>query len=97
MKTENHIKPSRFIRESRKAMSLTQAQLGSLVGKKRISITCYETERSMPPGDVILKIISMRFPGLCLLQQHSFCTAGQPRNQEACHIEDRENIINGYL
>ena len=51
-------------------MGMTQAQFGSLVGKSRLAITCYETGRSIPPGDVILKIIQLRFPDLCLFDQH---------------------------
>ena len=61
---------SAFIKESRKIMRLTQAQFGSLVGKSRLAITCYETGRSIPPGDVVLKIIQLRFPDLCLFDQH---------------------------
>lgn len=53
-----------FIKESRRDLKLTQDQLSSLIDKKRASISLYETARAVPPGDVILKIIQLRFPTL---------------------------------
>ena len=51
---------------------MTQAQLADLVNKNRVSITNYETGRSTPPGDVVLRIIKLRFPKLlCAPDEHN--------------------------
>jgi len=64
-----HIKT--FIKQSRKSLNLTQKQFGALLNKKRLNITTYEIGRAIPPGDVVLKIIQIRFPDLCLFPAHS--------------------------
>lgn len=72
-----------FIKHSRKALNLTQAQLAELTGKKRVNITCYETGRSIPPGDVILKIIQLRFPKLCLSNKQN-----ENKKQDISNLEE---------
>ena len=60
-----------FIKQSRKSFNLTQTKFGHLVNKKRTDITNYEIGRAIPPGDVVLKVIQLRFPDLCLSDTHS--------------------------
>ncbi|CCK81232.1 MULTISPECIES: helix-turn-helix domain-containing protein [Desulfobacula] len=60
-----------FIKVSRKALGLTQDQLSPLINKKRYNISFYESGKTTPPGDVVLKIIQLRFPELCLSDTHS--------------------------
>ena len=59
-----------FIKVSRKALGLTQDQLSPLINKKRTNISLYESGKTTPPGDVVLKILQLRFPGLCLSDTH---------------------------
>ncbi|MCK5312772.1 MAG: helix-turn-helix transcriptional regulator [Desulfobacteraceae bacterium] len=62
---------STFIKQSRKSLNLTQKQFGVLLNKHRSNITNYEIGRAIPPGDVVLKVIQLRFPDLCLSDTHS--------------------------
>ena len=55
---------SQFIKESRKFFHLTQEKFAALIGKKRVAINHYEAGRAIPPGDIVLKIIDLRFPEL---------------------------------
>ncbi len=66
-----HKKTLHFVKQSRKLLNLTQTQFGSLVNKKRCNISNYETGRATPPGDVVLKIVQLRFPEICLSHAHS--------------------------
>ncbi len=66
-----HTKTLHFVKHSRKLLNLTQTQLGALVNKKRCNISNYETGRATPPGDVVLKIVQLRFPEICLSNAHS--------------------------
>lgn len=59
----------KFIKSSRKAMGLTQHQFGLLISKNRLSVSSYETGRAIPPGDVIFKVLELRFPKLISLSQ----------------------------
>jgi transcriptional regulator with XRE-family HTH domain len=60
-----------FVKDSRKALKLTQEQLSPLINKKRTNISLYESGKTIPPGDVVLKLIQLRFPELCLSNTHS--------------------------
>ena len=62
---------SQFVKQSRESLNLTQKQFGSLLNKNRSNITNYELGRAIPPGDVVLKIIQLRFPEICLSHAHS--------------------------
>lgn len=59
-----------FIKVSRKALKLTQEQLSPLINKERTNISLYESGKTIPPGDVVLKIIQLRFPEICLSNSH---------------------------
>jgi len=45
-----------IIKNIRKRRGLTQKELADKVGKKQADIAKYETGRSIPPGDVLLRI-----------------------------------------
>ncbi len=47
------------IREIRKLLGLTQAELAKKLGKSQSNITCYETRDQMVPPEVARKLISV--------------------------------------
>jgi len=47
---------AKYIKDSRKELGLTQKQLAEIIDSKRSNIAKYETGRSMPPGDLVLRI-----------------------------------------
>ncbi len=49
-------KSSTYIKRVRKKLKLTQAELANKLGLNRVQITKYETKRTMPSGDIILKL-----------------------------------------
>ena len=51
---------ARVVREIRKKLGLTQAQLAEKVGVARYNITKYERGATIPPGDVLLKILQIK-------------------------------------
>jgi predicted transcriptional regulator len=48
-----------IVKNTRKAMRLTQCDFAKLVGITRDCIASYETGRSEPPGSVMLRIIEL--------------------------------------
>lgn len=50
------IKLAEYIKQVRLNLKLTQRQFGEKIETKRHNIAKYETGRSVPPGDVLLKI-----------------------------------------
>ncbi|MCK5541681.1 MAG: helix-turn-helix transcriptional regulator [Desulfobacterales bacterium] len=57
-----HTNTAIFVKTSRKALRLTQFQLSLIINKKRSNIALYETGRTIPPGDVVLKLIELCHP-----------------------------------
>ena len=55
---------AKFIKESRKHLGLTQQELADLFKKDRSNVSFYESGKSTPPGNVVLKLIELRFPNL---------------------------------
>jgi len=53
---EYTMKTSEFIRKARKRLGITQNEFAKRIGKSRCDIANYETGRTIPPGNVILKI-----------------------------------------
>jgi len=49
-------KTAHFMREARKMLRLTQAELATRLGKNRDNIAKYETGATNTPGDVILQV-----------------------------------------
>ena len=49
----------KLIKETRKSLGITQAELAKLLGKGRTTITEYERGQIIPPGDILLKIQSL--------------------------------------
>lgn len=45
-----------LVRDTRASLGLTQEKFGGLIGRARYVVADYETGRSTPPGDVLLKI-----------------------------------------
>lgn len=46
----------KLIKETRKSLGITQAELAKLLGKGRTTITEYERGQIIPPGNILLKI-----------------------------------------
>jgi len=46
-----------IVRETRERLGLTQKAFADLIGVARYSIADYETGRSCPPGDIMIRII----------------------------------------
>lgn len=91
--------PSDFIKNARKKLNLTQAQFASLIGKKRLCITGYETGRSIPPGDVVLNILKIISPHtLCALQQHSEAILRNSKKQGSnCNVRYKNTNLNSKM
>ena len=47
---------AKYIRDLRKKLKMTQAELGKAISSNRDNIANYEIGRAIPPGDVLLKI-----------------------------------------
>lgn len=47
---------SDYVKSIRSQLKLTQKHFGDKIGKTRCSVANYETDRAIPPGDVLLKI-----------------------------------------
>ncbi len=58
---------SQFMKESRVALGWTQQQLAEKINKRRYNISFYESGKTVPPGDVVLKMLQLRFPNMCFL------------------------------
>lgn len=56
------MRTQKFIKESRKKLNLTQKALAEKLGIQRYNIAKYETAKSVPPGDVVLKVIELLYP-----------------------------------
>jgi len=51
---------SRYVKDLRGSMGLSQQAFGSLIGKSRDAVTNYENGRAIPPGDVLLKMQKLK-------------------------------------
>jgi transcriptional regulator with XRE-family HTH domain len=51
---------AKFIKEARHALGMTQEKFAQLIGVKRYNLARYETGAVIPPGNVILEVISKR-------------------------------------
>ena len=51
--------PSQIVKDTREKLDLTQEDFARLIGKTRHAVSDYETGRSIPRGDILLKIIDM--------------------------------------
>lgn len=80
------MKTAIFVKQSRKALGFTQQQLADLLNKDRSLISHYESGYSIPPGNIILKLIALRFPTLCLSDSH-LCTSQRCKKQGCDHQE----------
>lgn len=70
-----------FVKEIRKSLGLTQQKLSELINKDRVNISLYETGRTIPPGDIVLKLLELKYPEKCLLNLHP-CNSESRKNQE---------------
>ena len=52
----NKTEISQYVKSVREKLGLTQFEFAKLIPKERYVISDYETGRSIPPGDVLLKI-----------------------------------------
>ena len=48
-----------YIKRVRRLLGITQAELAKKLGKKRDNIAKYETNKAIPPGNVLLEIQKM--------------------------------------
>ncbi len=77
-----------FIKQIRKDLDMTQAQLAEAVGKQRSNISLWETGRTIPPGDIVLKLLEIRTPSCwsilnlnpnrCLCEKQALLSQEQP-------------------
>lgn len=51
---------SKYIKEIRQSLNLTQKIFAEKIGKTRGDIAKYETEKAIPPGDILLKIQALK-------------------------------------
>lgn len=60
------MKISDYVKIIRSHLKLTQKQFGDKIGKTRCSVANYETDRAIPPGDVLLKIqeLELLYPSI---------------------------------
>jgi len=49
-----------IVKQTRAGLGLTQKQFAELLGISRDLIAKYETDRAMPPGITLLKILDLR-------------------------------------
>jgi len=56
-KRSKHIPTAVFIRGARKGMKLTQQELADILEVNRYNIAKYETGITIPPGDLVLKVL----------------------------------------
>jgi len=47
---------SKYIKSKRKFLGMTQRELSDFLGIKRVNLTKYECGRTMPSGDLILRL-----------------------------------------
>ena len=53
------VETSKFIKDNRTKLGVTQVVFAKMVGKKRDDIASYEIGRAVPPGYVILRIMEL--------------------------------------
>jgi len=51
---------ARVIKKIRQSLGLTQAQLARKVGTEQYNIAKYESGATIPPGDVLLRILQIK-------------------------------------
>ena len=47
---------AKFIKDKRFQLGLTQEELAKLIGKKRTTVTLYESGKIMPPANILIMI-----------------------------------------
>jgi len=57
MRTKNPPKPSKLLKKIRKQAGMTQARFCNIHGIKQYNLSKYELGLTVPPGDLLLKIL----------------------------------------
>lgn len=65
------VKISDYVKTLRSHLKLTQKDFGKKIGKTRCSIANYETDRAIPPGDILLKIQELDLNSTSKLKIHN--------------------------
>jgi len=53
------MKPSKYILNARKTLKLRQVDMARLLGVRQVNLCKWEQEYTMPPGDVIMKVMKL--------------------------------------
>jgi len=53
------MKPSKYILNARNTLKLRQVDMARLLGVRQVNLCKWEQEYTMPPGDVIMKVMKL--------------------------------------